>query len=171
MQRVLIAGSSGSGKSTLAAELASRLRLPYTELDSLFHGPGWVPRPEFLDDVRTVVAGDSWVSEWQYPDARPLLLAHADTLIWLDFPRRTVMHRVLRRSLRLAVRRQPVFNGNTESFRDWLDPGHPIRWAWSAHHQVRANVLAALAQRPELTVLRFRSPAEVRRWLRSVGRG
>ncbi|MEO7260700.1 MAG: hypothetical protein ABI047_05505 [Jatrophihabitantaceae bacterium] len=90
--------------------------LPYTELDSLFHGPGWVPRPELLDDVRTVVAGDSWVSEWQYPDARPLLLARADTLIWLDFRRRTVMHRVLRRSLRRALLRQRTFNDNTEGF-------------------------------------------------------
>ncbi len=170
MQRVLIAGSSGAGKSTLAAELARRLRLPYTELDSLFHGPGWVPRPEFLDDVRTVVAGDRWVSELQYEAARPLLLARADTLIWLDFPRRTVMHRVLRRSLRRALLRELTFNGNTEGFRNWLDPGHPVRWAWSNQALARARVLAAIEQRPDLTVIRLGSPGQVRRWLRSVGR-
>jgi len=168
VQRVLIAGSSGAGKSTLAAELARRRRLPYTELDSLFHGPGWVPRPEFLDDVRAVIAGESWVSEWQYDAARPLLLGRADTLIWLDFPRRTVMQRVLRRSLRRALLRERTFNDNTEGFRNWLDPGHPIRWAWSHHQHPRVRVLAAMEQRPELTVLRFRSPAEVRRWLASV---
>jgi adenylate kinase family enzyme len=165
VQRVLIAGTSGAGKSTLAAKLSRVRRLPYTELDSLFHGPGWQPRPEFLDDVRAVAAGKSWVSEWQYPAARPLLLARADTLVWLDFPRRTVMHRVLRRSLRLAVTRRPVFNGNTEGFRDWLDPEHPIRWAWSTHSRVRATVLAAIGERPELAVVRLGSPAEVRRWL------
>lgn len=170
MQRVLVAGSSGSGKSTLAAELSRRLSLPYVELDSLFHGPGWVPRPRFLDDVRAVAAGHRWVSEWQYPEARPLLLARADTLIWLDFPRRSVMHRVLRRSFRLAAFGTPMFNGNTERFRDWLDPGHPIRWAWSTHAQLRPTVLAALEQRPDLTVIRLGSPGQVRRWLRSVGR-
>lgn len=168
MQRVLVAGSSGAGKSTLAAELARRHGLPYTELDSLFHGPGWVPRPQFLDDVRAVVAGDTWVSEWQYDAARPLLLARADTLIWLDFPRRTVMHRVLRRSLRRALLRERTFNDNTEGFRAWLDPGHPVRWAWSQHEHPRVRVLAAVEQRPELTVIRFRSPAEVRRWLASA---
>ena len=168
MRRVLIAGSSGAGKSTLAAELARRHGLPYTELDSLYHGRGWVPRPEFLDDVRAVVAGDAWVSEWQYDAARPLLLARADTLIWLDFPRRTVMHRVLRRSLRRALLRERAFNDNTEDFRAWLDPGHPIRWSWSNHAHARTKVLAAMEQRPELTVLRFRSPAEVRHWLASV---
>jgi adenylate kinase family enzyme len=167
VQRVLIAGSSGAGKSTLAAELARRDQLPYTELDSLYHGPGWVPRPEFLDDVRAVVAGDRWTSEWQYNKARPLLLARADTLIWLDFPRRTVMHRVLRRSFRRAVLREPIFNGNTEGLRDWIDPAHPVRWAWSTHGQLTAKVQAAIEQRPDLTVIRLRSPAEVRRWLAS----
>ncbi|MEO6501460.1 MAG: AAA family ATPase [Jatrophihabitantaceae bacterium] len=165
MQRVLVAGSSGAGKSTLAAELARRRQLSYTELDSLFHGPGWVPRPQFLDDVRAVIAGDSWVSEWQYDDARPLLLDRADTLIWLDFPRRTVMHRVLRRSLRRALLRERAFNDNTENPSAWLDSGHPIRWAWSHHEHTRAKVLAAIEQRPDLTVIRFGSPAEVRRWL------
>jgi adenylate kinase family enzyme len=168
VQRVLIAGSTGAGKSTLATELARRHGLPYTELDSLFHGPGWVPRPEFLDDVRSVTASDRWVSEWQYDEARPLLLARADTLIWLDFPRRTVMQRVLRRSLRRAVLRERTFNDNTEGFRNWLDPGHPVRWAWSNQAQARARVLAAIEQRPDLTVVRLRTPAEVRRWLASI---
>jgi adenylate kinase family enzyme len=168
VQRVLVAGSSGAGKSTLAAELSRRRQLPYTELDSLFHGPGWVPRAEFEDDVRAVVAGDRWVTEWQYSQVRPLLLARADTLVWLDFGRRTVMHRVLRRSLRRALLREPIFNGNTEGLRNWLDPGHPIRWAWSTHHQLRGKVLAALEQRPDLTLIRLGSPAQARRWLASL---
>jgi len=165
VQRVLIAGSSGAGKSTLAAELSRRLRLPYIELDTLFHGPGWQPRPEFLDDIRAVVAGERWVSEWQYTEARPLLLARADTLVWLDFPRRTVMHRVLRRSFRRAATRRPFHNGNTEGFRDWLDPEHPVRWAWSTHSRVRTLVQAASGERPELAIVRLTSPAEARRWL------
>jgi adenylate kinase family enzyme len=171
MRRVLIAGSSGSGKSTLAAELSRRFNLPYVELDSLFHGPGWIPRPQFADDVRRLAAGDRWVSEWQYAEARPLLLERADTLIWLDFARLSVMHRVLRRSLRRAALAEPIFNGNTEGFRDWLDPGHPVRWAWTNHARLRPKVLAAIGQRSDLTVIRLASPAQARRWLRSVGRG
>jgi adenylate kinase family enzyme len=168
VQRVLVAGSSGAGKSTLAAELARRRRLRYTELDSLFHGPGWVPRPQFEGDVQALAAGDRWVTEWQYGQVRPLLLARADTLVWLDYPRRTVMHRVLRRSARRALLREPIFNGNTEGIRDWLDPEHPIRWAWSTHAQVRSKVLAALEQRPDLTLVRLNSPAQARRWLATI---
>ena len=168
MQRVLIAGSSGAGKSTLAAKLASRCGLPYTELDSLFHGPNWVPRREFLDEVARLAATDRWVTEWQYTAARALLLERADTLIWLDLRRFTVMHRVLRRSFRRAALHEPIFNANTEGFRDWLDPTHPVRWAWTTHAALRPRVLAAIEQRPELSVVRLRSPAAARRWLASL---
>jgi hypothetical protein len=69
--------------------------------------------------------------------------------------------------LRRALLRERAFNGNTEGFRNWLDPGHPVRWAWSNQAQARARVLAAIEQRPDLSVVRLRSPAEVRRWLAS----
>ena len=73
------------------------------ELDALHHGPGWTKRPEFEDDVHRVVAGDRWVSEWQYPAMRDALLVRADLLVWLDLPRRVVMARVVRRTLRRRI--------------------------------------------------------------------
>jgi adenylate kinase family enzyme len=50
--RVLVAGTSGAGKTTLAARIGALLRLPHVEIDALFHGPGWRPRPTFEADVR-----------------------------------------------------------------------------------------------------------------------
>ena len=69
-RRVLVAGVSGSGKTTLAGRIAAITGEPHTEIDSLFHGPGWVTRPEFLDDVRDFSSADSWTTEWQYGSAR-----------------------------------------------------------------------------------------------------
>jgi adenylate kinase family enzyme len=48
--RVLVAGTSGSGKTTLATRIAGTLTVPHVEIDALFHGPAWTPRPSFLDD-------------------------------------------------------------------------------------------------------------------------
>ncbi|RNM16013.1 AAA family ATPase [Nocardioides pocheonensis] len=169
-QRVLVNGSAGSGKTTLARALAERLDLPHTELDGLFHGPGWTPRAEFLDDVRALAASDRWVTEWQYGDARPLLLERCDLLVWLDLPRRVSMWRVTRRTLRRRWRREVLWNGNVEGplHRILADSEHIVRWAWTSYPRAAERVTVALAERPDLTVVRLRGAREVERWLARI---
>ncbi len=98
-----------------------------------------------------------------------LLRERADTVVWLDLPRRTVMHRVVRRSLARAVSRKELWNGNRESVRDWIDPGHPIRWAWSQHERKRTATLERVGRHPYLTVVRLRTAGQARRWLAGMG--
>lgn len=164
-RRILVAGTSGSGKSTLCRKLSELLDLPYTELDSLYHGPNWVRRSSFETDVRALAAAQEWITEWQYGNARPILLERADSLVLLDYGRLTIGHRVLRRSIRRAALHEPIFNGNTEGFRAWLDPGHPVRWSWSSYGQAPQQALAAQAVRPDLLFVRLGSPRAARRWL------
>ncbi|WP_420622659.1 hypothetical protein [Candidatus Poriferisodalis sp.] len=66
-----MAGATGVGKSTLARQVGAHLALPYVEIDALYHGPEWQPRPTFRDDVIALAAEDQWVTEWQYPVAPP----------------------------------------------------------------------------------------------------
>lgn len=170
MKRVLIAGISGSGKTTLARTLEQRLNLPRYELDALHHGPGWVKRPEFEADVEAFSAGERWVTEEQYHGPLgDLLWLRADTLVWLDLPRATVMRQVIRRSVVRAATRRELWNGNRESLRDWLDPGHPMRWAWSQHARKRIVTEERLAAHPHLTVVRLASTREVQQWSASLG--
>jgi hypothetical protein len=83
------------------------------------------------------------------------------------------MARVARRTVDRRVHRTVLWNGNTEPpFRTFLtDRDHIVRWAWRTHSQTRERVAAALAARPELTVVRLRSPAEVAGWLDRLSRG
>lgn len=165
--RVLVAGTSGAGKTTLAARLAAVLDLPHTEIDGLFHGPGWTPRPEFLDDVRTLVAGESWVTEWQYRTARPLLLERAELLVWLDLPVRVRMRQVTRRTLRRRRRRTVLWNGNTEpALRTfWTDGDHIVRWAWRTRRSLDGLDELLAEQAPHVRVVRLRRRSEVEEWL------
>ena len=165
--RVLVAGTSGAGKTTLAARLGVLLDLPHTELDALFHGPGWVPRPSFRAEVAQLAAEPAWVTEWQYDAVRPLLAARADLLVWLDLPRALVLARVARRTAVRRLRGERLYNGNLEGpLRGVLtDPEHVVRWAWSSHPRTGPRVLAAAAHRPDLPVVRLRRPGEVHRWL------
>ena len=165
-RRVLLAGSSGAGKTTVAAAVAGALALPHVELDALFHGPEWTPRPSFVADVERFVAGDGWVTEWQYDAVRDLLASSADLLVWLDLPRPMVMTQLVRRTVVRRVRREPLWNGNVEPpLRTFLtDPEHVVRWGWTSYPGTKRRVQALQARRPGLTVVRLRSRREVRRW-------
>ncbi|MET9216214.1 MULTISPECIES: P-loop NTPase family protein [unclassified Nocardia] len=170
MQRILISGISGAGKTTLAGALADRLALPRRELDALHHGPGWVKRPEFEAEVEQFTAGPRWVTEDQYRRwLGDLLWTRADTVVWLDLPKRTVMTRVVRRSFTRAVTGRELWNGNRESFRHWPDHDHPIRWAWSRYEDRRVRTEELIGRFPELTVVHLTSAGDVRRWLRGLG--
>ena len=86
--RIAIYGASGSGKSTLGATLGKKLGLPYVELDSIFHAhPGWVDLEpeEFRERVTELLTAypDGWVFDGNYGTVRDLILAQADTAIWL----------------------------------------------------------------------------------------
>ena len=113
-RRILVAGTSGSGKTTLAVRIAAVLEVPHVEIDSLFHGPSWTRRRSFEEDVRRFSGESCWVTEWQYDSVRALLADRADLLVWLDLPRRTVMRRVVQRTIVRRLRRQTLWNGNIE---------------------------------------------------------
>jgi adenylate kinase family enzyme len=166
-RRILVTGCSGSGKSTLGRALEARLGLPYSELDGLYHGPGWVPRPEFAADVAALAAAEEWITEYGYSMARPLVLPRAELLVWLDLPRGAVMRQIVPRTVVRRVRRQVLWNGNVEPpFRTVLtDPDHIVRWAWRTHGEPAVRVAQVRERRPELPVVRLRSRREVQRWL------
>jgi adenylate kinase family enzyme len=173
VRRVLVAGSPGAGKTTLARALAARLDLPYTEMDGLFHGPGWVPRPEFESDVDALLATGRWVTEYQYRAVQPRLLATADAVVWLDHPWPLVAGRLLRRTLGRALTRRELYNGNRERVRNWLRGSHPL-WAvagprFRALRDDNAARFSAEADRRGLVVVRLRGARAVDRWLTAQG--
>jgi adenylate kinase family enzyme len=168
--RVTVAGVSGSGKSTLARRIGAVLGLPYTEMDSLFHGPGWTPRPAFRSEVDALVAGDRWVCEWQYDEARPLVAARADLLVWVDLPFRVTLSRVVRRTVRRSVRREELWHGNREAplHTFFTDPDHVVRWSVRTRRTYHERIPVVAAEHPGLVVVRLQSAREVDRWLREV---
>jgi adenylate kinase family enzyme len=172
VRRVSVVGNSGSGKSTLAAALAGRLGVRFLELDSVYHQPGWVPLPaaEYRALVSEAVAGDGWVIDGNYSAVRDIVWARADTVVWLDLPRRTVMRRIIWRTLRRNAGRVELWNGNRERWRNFftLDPQESvIVWAWTRHRAYRARYAAAAADpaHAHLRFVRLTSPAAVRDFL------
>jgi adenylate kinase family enzyme len=175
VRRVSVVGSSGSGKSTVAAALARAMGAPWLELDSVFHQADWTPLPEeeFRRRVLAVVAGESWVIDGGYSVVRDLVWARADTVVWLDLPKRTVMRRIVWRTLRRVAGRAELWNGNRERWRNlftWDPQESIISWAWHKHAQHRERYAEAMADpaNSHLEFVRLTRPAAVRRFVRGA---
>lgn len=166
-RRILVNGTSGAGKTTIAQRIAEATGLPYTEIDGLYHGPGWTPRSEFAADVAALAAGERWITEWQYSAVRPLVGARCDLIVWVDPPLHRVMRQLIGRTLRRRWRREILWNGNVEPplHRMLTDRAHVVRWAWSTRHNARLRVERILSERADLPVVQLRSRGEAQDWL------
>jgi len=167
---VVIASASGSGKTTLARALAERLGCPHIELDALVHGPNWTEctADELRAKVTPRLAEPAWVIDGVYSGKiGTLVLDHADTVVWLDLRRRVWLPRLLYRTTKRWLTKEPLWNGNRESLRTAiLDPDSLLRYAWRMYPYRRREWPTWLAPYP---VLRLRTPAEVDAFLAGVG--
>jgi adenylate kinase family enzyme len=177
VQRISVVGNSGSGKTTLARRIAAAIGIPHLELDAVFHQPGWQPLEtgEFRRIVSDFTVGQAWVVDGNYSAVRDIVWDRADTVIWLDPPRRRVMRQLLARTLRRMATRAELWNGNREPWSNLfrLDPEQSIlAWAWTSHGKYRNRYLAAQADpaNAHLTFARVRTPADATALLRDAAR-
>jgi adenylate kinase family enzyme len=172
VERILVVGATGAGKSTLARAVSGRLGLPYHEMDTLyFNGPDWAVNTGFTEDVSRLAAGPRWIIDsLGYPEVRDLLWDRADTVVWLDYPKRVIMPRVLRRSIRRTATREVLFGGNRETWTGWLSREHPAWWSWSQHGTRRREVERRVRDPrfAPLDTLRFGHPKDTAAWLTSL---
>ena len=165
MRRIVVVGGPGSGKTTVAAALATALGVPHVELDALWWEPGWTPATAALFEsrVRHAIAGDAWVVDGNYLDegGRAVWRA-ADTLVWLDLPRRTCIVRVVRRSASRVVRGTKLWGTNRQRA-GTLSPRSIARLVrrWRSY-PARIEALLETRAWPHLRVVRLRTDEEVR---------
>jgi adenylate kinase family enzyme len=168
--RVLIYGVTGSGKTTLARQVAEKTGLPWHSVDDLTWEPGWisVPPAEQRRRIAAICAGERWIIDSAYSSWLDLVLARADLIVALDYPRWRSLAWLTRRTLTRAVTRRPVCNGNTESFRQMLSRDSIIVWHFRSFARKRARMRAWAADPAGPEVIRLTSPAATRRWLASL---
>src|SRR5207245_11004359 len=120
----------------------------------------------FRAKVDEFTQASGWVADGNYGRVRDIIWDRADTVVWLDPPRRRVMRQVIWRTLRRTATRQELWNGNREPLGNLfrLNPEDSVMaWAWSRHDVCRQRYLDAQADpaNARLRFVRLATPAEI----------
>jgi len=130
--------------------LAEAIGGTHIELDALYHGPNWTPTPtdEFRARVAQEIQAERWVVDGNYSAVQDRVWEAADSLIWIDPPRRTILPGLLRRTLSRMWNGDELWNGNRERFRMLFDPRpekNVLLWMWTTHPRRGRKYAAAFA--------------------------
>lgn len=165
MRRVLIVGPCGSGKSTLAPIVGTRLNLPVFHMDKINWRPGWVEssKEEIRERLAGIVATDRWLIDGTYGGTLGERLVRAHTVVYLDYPIRLCVARLLRRIWTYRGRTRPDM---TEDCPERFDLGflfYLMRWNSGPRMRLEAKLVGH-----EDKMIRLRSPDELENWLDSL---
>jgi adenylate kinase family enzyme len=175
VQRVCVVGTSGSGKTTVARAIARKRGLAYIDNDALIWSANWAatPRTQVLAVLDRVARPDgAWAFDGNlggHPEDL-LMLARADTIVWLDLPRLEVHGQLAIRTARRLVLRERLWHGNRETLRRTLSRESILWWSVKTFASRRRKYAAMFAD-PALAHLeriRLASRRGVDAWLASL---
>ena len=164
MRRILIVGPCGAGKSTLAAQLGPILGLPVFHMDQLNWQPGWVEssKDEIREKLAVITAIESWIIDGTYGGTLAPRLERADTVLYLDYPIRLCIARLLKRIWTWRGKARPDM---TEDCPERFELGfflYVLRWNSGPKHRLETALKGHKAK-----VIRFHDPIQLKRWLDS----
>jgi adenylate kinase family enzyme len=142
MQRVLILGCGGAGTSTLARMLGRVTALPVIHLDAHYWNRGWIATDpdRWRERVKELSASEEWIMDGNFAGTFDIRIPRADTIIFLDLPRRICLRSVLvRLACNLGRTRADMAPGCKETIdREFL------KWIWQFRANVRPEILQTL---------------------------
>jgi adenylate kinase family enzyme len=174
LTRVVVVGTSCAGKTTLARRLAGILGIEHIELDSVYWGPEWTPRPDFIQSVLAIAQRPRWVIDGNYSAVRDIIWRRCSAIVWLDYSFARVFSQALQRTARRIITRERLYAGNQETVRSALFDADGIPWWVIRTHGKRRRDFPELLRRPEYghaAVIRLDRPAAAEAFLSEVSVG
>ena len=172
LTRVVVVGTSCAGKTTLAQRLAGILGSEHVELDSVYWGPGWTPRPDFIETVLAIAQRPRWVIDGNYSAVRDIIWRRSSAIVWLDYSFARVFSQALRRTARRIITRERLYAGNRETVRSALFDTDGILWWVIRTHGKRRRDFPQLFKCPDYghaAVIQLARPATAEAFLVAVG--
>ena len=166
MDRVIIRGCGGSGKSTLSRALSEKTNLPVVHLDKLFWSEGWVyiPREEFNTLLREELKKDKWIIDGNYDRTLEERINRCDTVIYLDYPRRTCFLGVFKRVLLNYGKVRPdMAEGCPEKFDLEF-----MKWIWNFNKNHRDKLYRILNKQKNKKIYIFKNRKQCKEFLNKI---
>ena len=169
--RVLFYGVTGSGKSSAARAYAAASGLPeFSADDDIGWLPGWQQRTveQQRQIAAEIAAHDRWVLDSAYGVWRDIVVPRAELVVALDYPRWLSLSRLLHRSLRRVMAKQPVCNGNVETLARLFAKDSIVYWHFNSFARKR-RIFKEWQSNPDMPpVIAFRWPRDLDEWLAQV---
>jgi adenylate kinase family enzyme len=156
VRRVAVIGCGGAGKTTVARTLALHSGLPLVQADPIVYADGRTARPEseWQPELNARADDDAWVIDAMKLSLLEHRVRRADTVVFVDVPRRWCFVGVAQRDGLRALRNREF-----------------MRWIWDFPRKARPRIYELLDRHGRDTrVVVLRSRREVRRFLATLRR-
>lgn len=162
MRRIFVTGNAGSGKSTLGKEIARRTGIDYFSLDGIVWKEKWqkTSPEEQRQKIAELTAKEAWVIDGVDFDA----LDVADTVIFLDMPRRACFYRAAKRNRKYLFSSRPGLPANCPEI---LIIPTLVKIIWRFPNRVRPKILASKDRRSGIFV-HIRSNRQLKNYLNNL---
>lgn len=157
MKKIVIIGCPGSGKTTLAIKLGKMFDIPVFHLDDYQN----LSSDDFKAKQDEIMKDNKWIIDGNFTKTIDKRATMADTVIFLDFPRRLVYFRALKRYFRNFIKKRSDV-GEPEASKWSL-----VKYIWTFPRQQITSIIEKYAHDKE--VLIFQHPNKLSKFLKRVG--
>ena len=165
MKRVLIIGCAGSGKTTFAQQVSKHFNLPLIHLDYYYHQREYSyysDKTLWVQKVKQLATSDRWIIDGNYTSSLADRLDRADTVFFLDYPRRVYLLRLLKRRVQNKKRYDMP-----SDWRERIGPQFLIQ-VLKYKNIKRPFILSELAKHRDVTLITLSSPRQAKDYLESL---
>lgn len=142
MHKIMITGNAGSGKTTISNKLAKLLnRQDIICLDKIVWKPGWILINKEQKELE--FAKIAKMQSWIVDGVSKTVLEAADTILFLDYPRRVCYLRAFKRNCRYIFKSRPEL---PERCPEILIIGNLIKIIWNFPKFVKPNILKHISE-------------------------